>query len=263
MRRTVAARFDTEAEAELALSTTASAVALLDSAVLASGLAGSLALDSLDLTHEERSACEALLKQGGFLLIAQATSEAGADAVLRVLDSIAGVSKPQIVVGGQPAPATRSRDVPAEERIPIAEEELRVGKREILRGGARVHSFITDIPVQERVELFEEEIGLERRPVGRRLTDEELAQGGLLQERVFEVTQMREEAVVSKQAFVREELVVTKNVEHRLQEINETVRRTEVETERFGADGQSAFSSFRTGDRQPGSSSEPGEAQKP
>ncbi|MDP9415989.1 MAG: YsnF/AvaK domain-containing protein [Pseudomonadota bacterium] len=263
MRRTVAARFTSEAEAEHALSVIGSEVALLDSAVLTSGLSGTLALDSLELTPEERSASEALLQRGGFLLIAQASSDAGAEAVLRILESMREASEPQTVGGDDPSPATSSTDVPVEERIPMVEEELRIGKREVLRGGARVHSFTTEVPVQERVELLEEEIRLERRPVGRRLTDEELAEGGLLQERVFEVTQMREEAVVSKEAFVREELVVSKNVEHRLQEINETVRRTVVETEQFQADGPSAFSSFRAGDRRPGSPEEPGQAPKP
>ncbi len=262
MRRTVAAHFNTETEAEHALSIVGSEVSLLDSALLTSGLAGTLALDSLELAREERSASETLLQRGGFLLIAQASSDDDAEAVLRVLMSIAQASEPRILAGDDASPAGSSTDVTVEQRIPMVEEELRIGKREVLRGGARVHSFTVEVPVQEQVELLEEEIRLERRPVGRRVTDEELAEGGLLQERVFEVTEMREEAVVSKEAFVREELVVTKNVEHRLQEINETVRRTEVETERFGADGQSAFSSFRTGDRQPGSSSEPGQAQK-
>jgi stress response protein YsnF len=44
---------------------------------------------------------------------------------------------------------------------------------------------------------------------------------------------MREEAVVSKEAFVREEVVVRKRVTERIEEVRDTVRRTEVETERL------------------------------
>jgi stress response protein YsnF len=56
---------------------------------------------------------------------------------------------------------------------------------------------------------------------------------------------MREEAVVSKQAFVREELIVKKTIERRVEQIDETVRRTEVETERLpGGESRPAFSGF-------------------
>jgi uncharacterized protein (TIGR02271 family) len=120
-----------------------------------------------------------------------------------------------------------------EERIPLVEEELRIGKREVVRGRARVRTYMTEVPVQEDVELLFEETSVERRPVNRRLSDEEVAAGGLLQERVIEITEMREEAVVTKEAFVREELVVRKNVNRRVEQISETVKRTEVEMEQF------------------------------
>jgi stress response protein YsnF len=44
---------------------------------------------------------------------------------------------------------------------------------------------------------------------------------------------MREEAVVTKEAVVREELVVKKTIEKRVERIQETVRRTAVEMERL------------------------------
>ncbi len=136
-----------------------------------------------------------------------------------------------------PAFFSAGNDTPAdeygEERIPIVEEELRVGKREVVRGRSRVRTFVAEVPVQEQVELLYEETHLSRRPVNRRLSLEEVEQGGLLQERVIEIAEMGEEAVVTKEAFVREELVVTKSVHRRVERIDETVRRTEVETERL------------------------------
>jgi uncharacterized protein (TIGR02271 family) len=259
MQRTVFATFRTEAEAERTLSLLAREVPLLDSAVVSDGVAGALTLDSLKLTREERSACETQLKRGVFLLIAQA-ADSDADAVLRMLHGAAGDSAPLIIAEASPAsPAPPSRTVQpsrpdkgieAEERIPLIQEELRIGKREVLRGGARIHSFITEVPVQEQVELFSEETSVTRRPVNRRLTPEEVIEGGLLRERVIEVTSMREEAVVSKEAFVREELVVTKSVQRRIEQINETVRRTEVETEELAPGGGSAFGAFESGDRE-------------
>jgi uncharacterized protein (TIGR02271 family) len=133
----------------------------------------------------------------------------------------------------------------AEERIPIVEEELRIGKREVLRGGARVHAHVAEHPVQQEIELLAEHVHIERRPATRKLTEEELEAGGLLRERVIEVSEMREEAVVSKEAFVREELIVKKTVERRTERIEETVRRTEVTAERLpGGEDRPAFAGF-------------------
>lgn len=131
-----------------------------------------------------------------------------------------------------PTPAEEPR-AEAEERIPLVEEELRIGKRSLVRGGARVHSYMEEVPVTESIELFEERTSIERRPVNRRLSEEEIAASGLLQDRVVEVAQMREEAIVTKEAFVREELVVKKTVEKRIEQVHETVRRTAVEMERL------------------------------
>jgi stress response protein YsnF len=138
-----------------------------------------------------------------------------------------------------------------EQRIPIVEEELRIGKREVLRGGARVHARIEEHPVREEVELLAEQTSIERRPADRRLSEAELEEGGLLRERVIEITEMREEAVVSKEAFVREELVVKKTVERRTEIIEDTVRRTRVETERLpAAEDRPAFGGFSARSRE-------------
>jgi stress response protein YsnF len=259
MPRTVAARFDNEAAADRALSLVSGQAALLDSAVLSNGLAARLTLDGLNLAPEERTASEALLDRGGFLLLAQPASDGAADTVLGILAETPGAGEAQILGGGAAPAAQVQAAAPAappiaaappastEERIPIVEEELRIGKREVLRGGARVRTFTTEAPVQEEVVLFEEQTSIASRPVNRRLTDEEVVEGGLLQERVVEVTQMREEAVVTKEAFVREELVVTKNVEQRTQQINETLKRTEVETEWLQPEERPAIGSLGGG----------------
>ncbi len=57
---------------------------------------------------------------------------------------------------------------------------------------------------------------------------------------MIEIGEMREEAVVSRQAFAREELVVRKDVEQRTERIAGTLRRTEVDVEALeeGADGK-------------------------
>jgi uncharacterized protein (TIGR02271 family) len=148
---------------------------------------------------------------------------------------------------------TRS-DAVDQQTIPIIEEELRVGTREVVRGGARVQTRVEDVPVQQDVELLEEHARVERRPSTRLIAEAELAAGGLLQERVIEVAQMREEAVVTKQAFVREEVVVSKTVERRVERIDDTVRRTEVEVDRLEGEGERpAFTGLAHDQSKPGS----------
>jgi uncharacterized protein (TIGR02271 family) len=185
------------------------------------------------------------LSKGGFLLVAQGATASRGDAVLRLLAGLQRDAEPQAPAAPaaqEEAPqvaaaeAATDEEGAGEERIPLVQEELRIGKREVVRGRSRVHTYVAEVPVREEVELFHEETSIERRPVNRRLSEEEVAQGGLLQERVIEIAEMREEPVVTKEAYVREELVVTKSVHRRVEQIHETVRRTEVETERLQAE---------------------------
>ena len=55
--------------------------------------------------------------------------------------------------------------------------------------------------------------------------------GDPFQERTIEVEERGEEAVVSKEARVVEEVVVRKDVEQRTETVSDTVRKTEVDVE--------------------------------
>jgi len=111
--------------------------------------------------------------------------------------------------------------------LPVVEEELRVGKRDVDQGGVRVKSHVVETPVTEEVSLQQERVSVERRPVNRPLSANERA----FQDRTIEVEQKGQEAVVSKEARVKEEVVVNKDVRERNQKVSDTVRRTEVEVE--------------------------------
>ena len=50
-------------------------------------------------------------------------------------------------------------------------------------------------------------------------------------DRVIEIAQMREEPVIEKEAFVREEVIVRKTVQERTETVRDTVRRTDFERE--------------------------------
>lgn len=118
-------------------------------------------------------------------------------------------------------------------RIPVVEEQLRVGKRAVQRGGVRVYQRVTEKPVNESVELREEHVNVERHAVDQPATEADLA---AFKEGSVEVREMAEEPVVSKTARVVEEVVVGKEASQRTEEIKDTVRRTDVEVEQLGTD---------------------------
>ena len=116
-----------------------------------------------------------------------------------------------------------------EEVIPIVEEKLVVGKRDVDRGGVRVRSYVTETPVHEQVRLRNERINVERRAVDQPLS---AADGDAFRERTIDMTATGEEAVVGKTARVVEEVVVSKTADERDEQIDDTVRRTDVEVDR-------------------------------
>ena len=136
---------------------------------------------------------------------------------------------------------THNDNVVAEERIPIVEEQLRVGKREVERGGARVRSYVEERPVSEQVNLREEHVNVERRPVDQAISPDALDRDGLLEERNIEMRETAEQPVVAKEARVTEEVVVQKTAEERTQEVNDTVRNTRVDIDDSGRDERSAM----------------------
>ena len=151
-----------------------------------------------------------------------------------------GTSTGQSGLGSTGTTGTHGQTV-AEEHIPIVEEQLKVGKREVNRGGVRVRSYVREVPVHEQVTLREEHVDVERRPVNQSASAAGLT-GDIFQEKNIELTETSEEAVVAKEAQVREELVVRKTAEEHVENIDETVRRTEVDVD--GAEKRSAFGSF-------------------
>jgi uncharacterized protein (TIGR02271 family) len=112
--------------------------------------------------------------------------------------------------------------------IPVVQEELRVGKREVERGGVRVFSRLVETPVNETVALREEHVSVERRPVDQPINPADVA---ALKDQTIELRETAEEAVVQKSARVVEEVVVGKEVSQRQQQIKDTVRHTEVEVQ--------------------------------
>ena len=243
--RTLTALYATQADAEAAkqrltaLGVTAGDIDIHDEASAGrtdgeSGMFGGLG--KLFGHHEDTHAYAEGLRRGHVLLSAK-VDEARATTAAQALDATSAVDLDRSETewrqsGWTPAAAgtgaTAAADTRGDAAIPIVEERLVVGKREVDRGGVRVRSYVVETPVSEQVSLREENVDVQRRAVDRPLGAGEDA----FRERTIEMSETGEEAVVGKQAVVTEEVSLRKDVGQRTEEVRDTVRHTEVEVER-------------------------------
>jgi uncharacterized protein (TIGR02271 family) len=126
--------------------------------------------------------------------------------------------------------------------IPVVQEELKVGKRAVERGGVRVFSRIVETPVNESVNLREEHVNVQRRPVDQPISP---ADAAAFKEQSIELRETAEEAIVQKTARVVEEVIVGKETTERQEQINDTVRHTEVQVEQLAGSSTGADTYYR------------------
>jgi len=214
---------------------------------VAGGLIG--ALTNMGVPEEDAHYYNEGVRSGGALVMVKAS----ADRARRAADILEGAGAENVDENGRPAVDTMSSrtdrtttapPVPNEampyapsvgspvagERevtIPVAEERVDVGKRTVSRGGVRVFSHVAEQPVTQNVDLREEHVRVDRRPVDRDASEADF------QDRTIEVRETGEEPVITKRNRVVEEVVVGKDVTSRTQQVNEQVRRTEVNVEKM------------------------------
>lgn len=234
MAGTVNALYNSRAEAEVARARLASEVGVEGIHILNRTSEAEFA--KLSLSDEVRRRYLQELNRGAVLLTADLRGKEDEQRIIRILEQAARSDGAEPETGWASAKGAGPGTGPSghllqEERVPILEEELRVGKREVARGGARVRSEVRDVPAEASVKLKQERLDADVRPVGRPITDADVQAAGLLKSRVIEISEMREVPVVAKEAFVREEVVVRKTIEERTETIRDTVRRTEVEVD--------------------------------
>lgn len=170
------------------------------------------------------------VNEGGALLTATVADNKAAEVASLMKQNgardIEGTYK-QGAGGSTPVQTRDTTALTGETAIPIVEEELVVGKREVGRGGVRIYSHVVERPVEESVTLHEERINVERRPVNRPATAADFGTG----DRSFELRATGEEAVVGKTSRVVEEVRVGKQGSDHTETVNDSVRKTEVEVE--------------------------------
>src|SRR5690242_6211165 len=163
----------------------------------------------------------------GHVLLTARISDANADRAIRILDDTHPLDwqtkEKEWRASGWSGPVAAG----AETKIPVIEERLKVGKREINRGTVRVRSYIVEEPVNRPVGLRQEHVTVERRPVNRPVENAD----ELLKERSVELSETAEEAVVAKDAIVKEEVGLRKEVRDETANVKDKLRRTKVEVE--------------------------------
>jgi len=141
----------------------------------------------------------------------------------------------------------RTTQKEGEIRVPVVEEELKVGKREVSGEtggkGVRVQTHVSEKPVEKQVQLHEEHVNVERRPANRPASSADLS---MQKGETFEMREHREEPVVQKTARVVEEVVVSKEERDRTETVRDTVRRKDVEVQPIGGHRGEDDSDFRT-----------------
>jgi uncharacterized protein (TIGR02271 family) len=144
------------------------------------------------------------------------------------------VSSPSPVTGSvHPTPATgsmrnastdNSTATDREEVIPLAEENIEIGKRTIDRGTTRVRRYVVETPIEREVSLHGERVTIERRSPA-----DGTPPGHAFEERTVEVRETEEVPVIEKTARVVEEVAIRKEETERTETVRDTVRREEVE----------------------------------
>ena len=169
---------------------------------------GTLSADGVP--EAEAQAYADAVRRGGALVLVDAADDR-ADRAVAIMERSPAVDR-ETRTGAERGPGRAGRAGTREVetgdvKVPVVEEELQVGTRQVQRGGVRLYTRVTERPVEETVRLRDETVHVERRPVDRPATEADFAAAT---ERTVEVTETDEEAVVRKQARVVEEVVVGK-----------------------------------------------------
>jgi len=266
-RRTMTAFFDDQTAAERAVEALRAA-GITDASVTLTGGedyrgrdAGERGLwDTISdffFPEEDRAAYSEGLRRGGYLVTVRDVPDALQERAIDILDDegavdlekrseswraegwvaagAASMAGTGLDTGAEPAGTRMGETVPSPsdartgdaEVIPVAEERMKIGKRDVSLGRVRVRSYVVEEPVSEEVRLRSERVEVDRQPVDRQISEGDAA----FTDRTLEAEEHAEEAVISKDARVTEEIGLRRSSDERVETVEDSVRHTEVEVE--------------------------------
>lgn len=113
----------------------------------------------------------------------------------------------------------------------LAEERLEVGKRLVSEGSTRVRRYTVTDDVSKEVSLHEQHADIFRRPLTQHASPDDVDWS----EKTVEVAETHELPVINKTVQVKEEVVVRTDQSERVETVNDSVRRQEVDIDHAGA----------------------------
>ncbi len=138
--------------------------------------------------------------------------------------------------GSQPYSATvrpsLTGDESEEDVLRLAEERLEVGKRLVSEGSTRVRRYTVTDQVSENVSLREQHAEIFRRPLSETGAPDQVDWS----DKTIEVEETHEQPVVNKTAQIIEEVILRKEQSDRVETINDSVRRQEVDIDHATTD---------------------------
>ncbi len=180
--------------------------------------------------HDHYQQYASRLSSGGALLaVTVPAEEAEETADLLYQHGATGIQGEATQATGVTEATAVKGEVAGEQVIPIVQEDLLVGKRQVDRGGVRIYSHMVETPVSADVTLHDERVVVDRRPVNRAATEADFNTGS----GVVEMMAVGEEAVVGKTSRVVEEVSIGKQATERTEEVHDTLRHTEVDVEQL------------------------------
>ena len=114
----------------------------------------------------------------------------------------------------------------------LAEEQVEVGKRLVSEGSTRVRRYTVTDTVSEDISLHEQHAAIFRRPVNESGSPTHVDWS----EKTVEVEETHEQPVINKTAEIIEEVVLRKETSDRVETINDSVRRQEVDIDHASTD---------------------------
>lgn len=234
MSTTIIAMYDNAAKAEKVVNEIVNAGISRDQVEVLSGngngassLIGKLSEQGVE--KDEAAAYAEAIGKGRSMVTVQAPDER-ADETFEMMNDLGAQDLDELLADAEAS----QEQVETEETVPVVEEQVSIGKRKVMRGGVRVTSTVSERPVQETLRLREEKVEVEQTSADRKLSPQEAEKA--FAQKTVELAETAEEAVISKEARVVEEVSLRKSAAEREETVQAKARRTDVKVEELKAE---------------------------
>lgn len=186
-----------------------------------------------EVSEEQRERYAGHLRRGSIAVSVFTRSDDERDKAIEVMEQFDPIDiegdDGRSVALDTPAPSAAAE---REQVIPLAKEELAVGKRQVERR-YRVRTHVVERPVEAQVQLRDERVTIERRPAA--ATKAAPLEAGFAESDI-EVVERHEEPVVAKTTRAGEEVVVHTEAKDRVETVRDRLRETKVDVEQPARD---------------------------